>query len=230
MKFPPVVKEKLSDVVTKSIKDAILQGKMKPGEKIPTEHELVEQFQVSRIVVREALKNLEAIGLLVIKRGSGMFVAEAGTKTTTDAFLTALVMQHVDMEEITEARIHIEPMIVALAAKKRTTANLNNLNKNIKETQKLIDSKKPAKSKNIEFHILISECTQNKAIMLSIQALLYSLEQLDPPRDGYPKRDSAALRFHKELFETIKKKDSEQAMNLMREHLVSVQKLHGEST
>jgi len=224
MEFPAVKKEKLSEIVTKTIKDAILQGKIKPGEKIPTEHELVEQFQVSRIVIREALKNLEAIGLLDIKRGSGMFVADNGQKAIRDAFSNALLMQHIGIMEITEARLHFEPMVAGLAAEKRTEEDLENLRKSIAKAQKLVDNEVLAKSENIRFHEIIAEATQNRVISLMMQTLLFSLERLTPDKK-YRERDKAALAFHKEIFDAVKNKKSKQATALEHEHILSVRNL-----
>ena len=225
MQFPAIKKEKLSEVVTTTIKDAILEGKIKPGEKIPTEHELVEQFQVSRIVIREALKHLEATGLLEIKRGSGMFVMDNGQKTISDAFRNTLLMQHIGIMEITEARLHFEPMVAGLAAEKRTGEQLEDLRKSIARAQKFVDKEVPAKSENINFHKIIAESTQNRVISLMMQTLLYSLEQLDPPDENYRGRDKAAVAFHKKIFDAVKNKKSQQATALEREHILSVRNL-----
>jgi len=222
MKFEAINKEKLSEVVIKAIKNAILEGKIKPGEKIPTENELVEQFQVSRIVIREALKHIEATGLLEIRRGSGMFVTDSGQKAIGDAFNNAILMQHIDLLEITEARLLFEPMVAGLAAEKRTEEHLEELRKCIVKTQKLVDNKIPAKSENIHFHKIIAEATQTRVISLMMQTLLYSLEQWAPPGEKHWKRDKAALAFHKKIFDAVKNKNSQQAAAQEQDHIVSV--------
>ena len=70
--FHPVKTNKVSELIIQQIKTSIMDGTIKPGDKIPPERELVEQFQASRILVREALKNLETSGLLMMKPGLGV--------------------------------------------------------------------------------------------------------------------------------------------------------------
>jgi len=74
-KFKTVKSDKISERISHQIKSAILNGSLKPGDKLPSERELVDQFQASRNSVREAVKALETSGLLNTKPGAGMFVA-----------------------------------------------------------------------------------------------------------------------------------------------------------
>ena len=222
MRFSPVKKEKISDVVTEKLKEAILSGNFKPGYKFPSERELEGQFQVSRIVIRESLRKLEAIGLLIIKRGYGMFVAASDSGAISDALINALKIQRVDIEEITEARLTMEPAVARLAAEKMTPEYINVLKANIDEAQDLVNKNVIAKDKNIDFHGLIAEATQNRVVRLSLKAMLNSVRNIDTPNRFQSERDKAAITFHKKIFKAIKEKNPQKTEELMRKHIIKI--------
>jgi DNA-binding FadR family transcriptional regulator len=222
MRFSPVKKESISDVVTENIKESILSGNFKPGDKFFSEHELMDQFQVSRIVVRESLRKLEATGLLIIKHGSGMFVAESNAGAISDALTSALKMQKVNIDEITEARLSFEPAIARLAVERMTPEYLDALKANMEEARKLLANNSLAKNKNIDFHRIIAEATQNRVVRLSMTALLHAVRNLDPPTRGQKVRDKAALSFHRKILKAIEEKDSDKTEKLMYEHIIKV--------
>ena len=165
--FRPVKSRKISQRIAQQIKSAILNGMMKPGDRLPPERELVQKFQASRISVREALKGLEASGLLTIKPGSGVFVAEANSKPLSESFPSILRIQKTSINDLTEARIILEPNIASLASERMTNEDLLKLEQNIQETSKAIKSNSPSltSTQNIEFHSLIAESTHNTVII-----------------------------------------------------------------
>src|SRR4030042_2032810 len=103
--FHSVKSGKISELVAQQIKDAILKGTMKQGDRLLPERELVERFRASRISVREALKSLETSGLLTIKPGSGVFVAEVSSKPLSEYLSSILRIKKTSMNDVTEARI-----------------------------------------------------------------------------------------------------------------------------
>ena len=162
--FQPVKTGKISERIARQIKDTILSGAIKSGDRLPAERELVERFQASRISIREALKNLEASGLLTIKPGSGVFVSEVNSKPMSESLASILRIRKTSINELTEARIFFEPSIARLAAVRITPEELNKLEQNIQETMVVVKSNSPALEKNIEFHSLIAEATHNPVI------------------------------------------------------------------
>lgn len=85
--FTSVKNGKISDLIVQQIRNVILNGTMKPGDRLPPIRKLAEHFKASHIPVREALKNLEASGLLTIKPGSGVFVAAVNSRPMSESFL-----------------------------------------------------------------------------------------------------------------------------------------------
>jgi DNA-binding FadR family transcriptional regulator len=118
-RFKPLKQQRISVEVMRQLKEAILYGEFKPGEKLPSERELTEQFQVSRGVIREAIRALEITGFLETRQGptGGAFVTEPSLDNVGDVFLDLFLANKVSMPEIAHVRLIIEPEVARLAAK-----------------------------------------------------------------------------------------------------------------
>ena len=128
-RFRPIRQARISEVVTEQIKQSILFGDFKAGDKLPPERLLAEEFQVSRVAVREALRALEKSGFIITRQGAtgGTFVTDLSFAHLADAFLDLLLAGKISMSELTEVRILIEPEMARLAATKVTPAYANQL-------------------------------------------------------------------------------------------------------
>lgn len=162
--------EKVSDNIIAQIRDAILSGKLKPGDRLASEKELIDQFGVSKATMREALRVLEVIGLLEIRKGisGGAFVAEVDMRTTLHAIVNFLHFQTVSVKEITMLRYLIEPSVAQVAAAKRT-------DKDIEKLQQVIGAGIAAGdnevSKEISFHRYLARMTENTIVTLTIDMI-----------------------------------------------------------
>jgi len=180
--------QKVSDNIITQIRDAILSGKVKPGDRLASEKELIEQFGVSKGTMREALRVLEVIGLLEIRKGiaGGAFVAEVGMRTTLHAIVNFLHFQTVTVREITMLRYLIEPSVAQVAAAKRTERDIEKLEQVIGET---ISSGDTELSKEISFHRYLARMTENTILTLIIDMvdnLLKSMKtKIGLPPDFY---------------------------------------------
>ena len=113
---------KISDQIIDQIRDAVLSGKLKPGNRLASEKELADQFGVSKATMREAMRVLEVLGLIEIRKGlgGGIFIAEVGMRTTIHSIINFLHFQPVSIKEITMLRYLIEPTVAQIAASKIT--------------------------------------------------------------------------------------------------------------
>ena len=225
--FQPVKTGKISERIARQIKDTILNGAMKSGDRLPPERELVERFQASRISIREALKNLEASGLLTIKPGSGVFVSEVNSKPMSESLASILRIKKISLSELTEARMILEPNIAKLACDRLTPEDLQKLEENIAGALRIVKSNVSASGKNIEFHSLLAETTRNSVLTLTVKTLLDVLQEMaseivdDSPQNV--KIASQTVRHHKKIFEALKEKDAEKVFELMRKHILKIQ-------
>ncbi|MBN2040727.1 MAG: FadR family transcriptional regulator [Spirochaetes bacterium] len=226
MELSPIKNHKILDIVTDKIKDEILSGKYAPGDKLPSEREFIERLQVSRIVVREAFRKLEAVGLLQVKHGVGMFVPETGTTAVYEAFSSALQIQKSTMLEIMRASLIIEPAIARFAAENRTDEHLNALKSNIKNLEMLIKENIPSQHLNVEFHSILAEATQNRILILSMDIITHSISQtVDPTiKNCIIYDDTIHLFWHKKIYKAIEGKKSTETGKLMHQHIDEIYK------
>lgn len=226
-RFLPVKSGKISELIALQIKNAILNGAMRPGDRLPPERELVDRFQVSRISVREALKNLEAFGLLTIKPGSGVFVAETNLESLSESLSSMLRIQKSSIQELSEARSILEPYVAVLASKRITPEELQGLEQNIHQASMLIESASSARIKNIEFHCLIAEATHNPVLALTMKTMFNVWKEwsLEIREKVQKKIDSSihAMEYHKKILRALREKDPEKVQELMVKHTLQVQ-------
>ncbi len=116
--FKPIRQSRVSEQVLDQLKEAILLGKYKSGDKLPSERELTMEFQVSRGVIREAIRALEITGFIVIRQGQngGAFVTDLSFDHLGNAFLDLFLSDKLSIPELAHVRKYIEPEIARLAA------------------------------------------------------------------------------------------------------------------
>jgi GntR family transcriptional repressor for pyruvate dehydrogenase complex len=221
--FQPVKTGKISERIARQIKDTILSGSMKSGDRLPPERELVGHFQASRISIREALKSLETSGLLAIKPGSGVFVAEVNSKPMSESLSSILRIQKTSINELTEARIILEPSIARLAAERMTPEEFLKLEQNIEDTLMILKSDSPAPEQNIRFHSLIAEATHNPVITSTMNPIFDVLKEMNLEiKDNLPTRlelSRDALEYHKKILKAFREKNSQKIYELMLKHI-----------
>lgn len=221
MQYTTIKTGRLADDVTTQIKEAIFQGEYQSGEKIPSEHELVNSFGVSRVIIREAIRNLEQTGLVEIKRGpkGGAFVKSVSHNAVSQVVKDLFRLSKGTVKEIMEVRLEMEPIVAALAAKRATKDDLILLKKNIEE-QLRVPGKKTVEG-NIDFHRLLAKCSHNPIYEMIINILLdFSVDliiNILPP--GEILHD---MTSHPELYELIKSGESQKAQKKMRSHIQDV--------
>ena len=225
--FKPINNPKITAQIAQQIRQAILNGELKQSDKLPSERVLVDRFGASRIAVREALKSLEACGLVVSRHGSGVFVAETNTKTMSDSLYSILRIRNASLDEVTEARLIFEPHVARLAAERITEEDIVLLEDNIRRTAEVLKGKIPAGTLNIEFHALIAESVHNVVIDLTMKSLLeVSRVMTEETSVNVRKRYATSMqaqRQHVKIMQALIRKDPDDAYELMRTHIMEVQ-------
>ncbi len=218
VKLKPVeTQERLYVRVAKQIAEHIQSGQVKTGDKLPSERDLAEMLQVSRPSVREAMIALEVSGLIEVRTGSGIYVAEPKSDSpVTD--------EGIGPFEILEMRSLIEPELCALAAERISDDQLNELRNLFNE---LIRTKGTSEMEayDSQFHNLIASACENTAIAKTVSWLWLLRGQSELSRgyhqlilnEGvYPIVDE-----HEEIFKALEARDPDAARLAMRTHLES---------
>ena len=235
--LPPVQRRRprtLALELVDSLGDRIRDGRIVPGDKLPTEAAIMEEFGVSRTVVREAISKLQAGGLVETRHGIGTFVlglGEApGFKIASDQFGTLR-----DVIAVLELRIGIETEAAALAARRRTRANLQAMRQALESIARAVEEGRDAVASDFEFHLEIARATQNShfsELMDTLGSSSIPRARLDPSGNLTDERRLYLRRVngeHESISEAIANEDPEAARAAMRTHLANSRERHHRS-
>ena len=227
--FKSVRTDRISVAIMQQIKSAIFEKKIRPGEKLPSERQLMEQFQCSRVTVREALKALEYPGILEIRRGiqGGAYVVDPTIKSGHNLLQDMFLLGNIKISDLTEARVAIEPPTIRLAVERVTEEVLEQLKQNMEETRECLKRKSPndARLLNLEFHRIIAHASENPVIQFMIDSMMDVMENnISSTFVLSAKPVESTLRFHEVLYQVIKERDSAKAQVLMLQHIREIQK------
>ena len=212
-----MAEKRLYHSVAERIKELVHEGAYPPGSRLPGERDLAEQLGVSRVTVREAQIALEAIGMLDIRVGSGVYVLSKSTKD-------ARAMPDVGAFELTEARSAIESEAAALAAVAITDDELDQLDQIV---EGMIGEKSTSDSPlkadaDREFHLLIARATKNNAILETVERLWRIRTEKAEIKQAYDSiceiNPQKRLKEHKDIVVALRKRDPERARKAMRTH------------
>src|SRR5215213_3026945 len=164
--FVPVAVTRASSAIVDQIRTAIVTGRVKQGQRLPPERELAVQFGVSRVTVRDALRALEATGLVEIRVGArgGAFVSAPTGSIVGQAMSDMMRMSAVSAEDVVEARLVVELGTVTLACTRATDADLDRLRALADQARVALDAGTYTRELSWEFHALLAETAQNAAI------------------------------------------------------------------
>jgi len=161
-------KDKISNQIVSLIKNRLIDGSIKPGDKLPTEIELVDQMGVSRTPVREAMKILEAIGIIEIRRGEGMFISEDLSQSNLNPLIFSLILHSNNISKLVEFRLYFEEMIIQLIRTNCTEDDLQKIRQVYQSQQERmradLSTEKLAEI-DLEFHYAVLGATKNPFII-----------------------------------------------------------------
>ena len=210
----------LSQKIERRIEEAITQRKLTPGNKLPSEKELCTSFAVSRTALREALRRLNARGLIEIKKGSGMYISEICIEDAIKSlnlyydlkFDSNLIAQMIEM------RLLFEPQIARLAARNRTEEDLKVLKQNLIDLEECNPDNTQLEADTINrFHTNITKATGNPMIVVSMEPIFSLLPRmrtfLYANVDG---EKEYTLDAHQKIYDAIEIKNDKAAHDEMR--------------
>ncbi len=224
----PLSNIRLYEQMASQIRDQIVGGKLSAGDKLPNERSLAEQFNVSRTVVREALKTLKQEGLIEVRPGTGTFVVDATGEAFTQSFgLLMSVGSGGSLRDIVEIREILEPEIAAIAAKRATPEQIAELESAIAKMEANLSNITEYTRKDHSFHLVLAQATQNIIIprlMASIVDLLHELRERIALVDGARERGQT---HHRNILAALKAHDAQAAREAMLAHLKQVRQDSG---
>jgi len=224
--FKSLKKPLLSKEVEEAIKKSIEDGVHRPGQKLPSERELVDQFQVSRVTIREALQHLQSSGLLTVKRGmnAGTYVAEPTAYSITENFQNLIRLGRIDYSHLIDARLYIEPRAAEIAARYRTKKDLQRLEELLTRASETVGlSKKEARLINVSFHCEVARISGNPIIVFITESVTQSYSELMIEKTETKFNRQSIIKLvtgHMDILDSIKNRNSDEAYEKTRQHLL----------
>lgn len=218
----PVRRLKVSDSVAAQLNRLIEQGDYEPGDKLPSERVLAERFGVGRSSMREALRMVEASGLLRIEHGVGVFVTGDAQRST--ALSRLLVFEDFTVPELFEVRLSLEGYATGVAAKRITAAEGEELRRILAKAEEPGLSDEDFVKLDADLHRTIVKATRNRIwgqIYESVEPLFvaYSRRVIQLPR-----RREAAHQGHREIVEAVIAGHARDARTAAVRHIRTVEK------
>lgn len=220
---------KISDVIVAQLEEMIVEGTLKPGQKLLSERELAKQFDVSRPSLREAIQKLCAKGVLESQQGGGNYVSENLGRGFSDPLLDLLANHPEAQYDLLEFRHALEGLCAYYAAIRSTEVDRENIREKHRELQAFHDNKEFAKEviADVEFHLAIAEAAHNMVLLHMMRALFDLLKQhiKENLQDIYPQKilRSNVHDQHGLLMEAIFAGNPERAQSASHDHFAFVE-------
>lgn len=219
--FTPVAFGRLSEAIVAQIKQALRRGRLQPGDRLPSERELSERLGTSRVTVRDALRLLQADGLVEIRRGArgGAFVTIPSADLVSERVANMLMLAAVTPDETAEARGVLEPRLMPLVCDRATEEDLADLLVLCDRAHDALEAGWYPAELLTRFHLRVARCTRNAVTELIVRCLHDPLS-LEGCRQATGTIEDG-LHQHQELVTAIAERDPARASAIMARHLAT---------
>lgn len=228
MTSPPVFRAvtrdpSLVEKVVDSLLRSISSGALEPGDALPSERDLGEQFGVSRTIVRESLRVLQAKGLIDVRSGRSAVISAISASHITETigqFLQGAKAQELlDESKISEVRLTLEVRMVELACERATASDLENMRTSLDAMSAATDVD-AASAHDVEFHQLIAAATYNALFVVLLDSIGAVLMEIRRRSLTVPGRQAGAVAQHARILEALEARDVVRARESMSDHLL----------
>ena len=222
-----VRKKNLYEIIVSQIQNLIEGGKLKPGDKLPTDRELADAFKVSRHTVREAIRALENKNILKSRVGSGTFVVLDEEQELNEVLVKYVARERDRLSEVFQLRLMLEPQIASLAAQNATEADIVALESIVSEQENLIsegDSDRWVELDN-EFHLTIARAAGNSLLARVVELIMSLLSVCRAEVYQSRKRIESSTKKHREIVMAISDRNTDEAAETIITHINDIEKI-----
>lgn len=214
----------LPDRLSVDLERLILEGELGPGDRLPPERELAEHFGVSRVSIREALRELENRGLIDRRPGRGTIVLSPGERANlSDDALGIVATLRPELHDIMELRAIVEPPIARITANRANTRDLAQLRELVEAMEADVTKERYAELDRA-FHQSIAQYTHNPLLALINEQIAQQIAPSRASRYQTKARRNASSIAHRRIFEAIAAGDGDLAEHEAREHVLDISK------
>ena len=210
----------LSSQIVAQVRDDLYEKRLKPGDFVGTEKDLAARYGVSRIVARDALRTLSALGIVEIRmgKGGGARIAPGNPRLFAEALAVQLDLAGVTAGEVLDAQRAIETLAAELAAENATPADIARLKRLLGEAESVMADADAYTRSSHEFHLAVAEASHNRVLVVQFLSL-HHISWPSRNKTLTPKVARHVLDIHKQLATLIEAHDAAGARKLMDDHV-----------
>jgi GntR family transcriptional regulator, transcriptional repressor for pyruvate dehydrogenase complex len=211
--------------VSDAIAQEIIEGRLRPGSRLPSEQALASQFGVNRSTLREGIRLLEETGMIRRESDRRLVVSRPSYGSVSDRTTQAMILHEITFRELWEAMMAIEPEAAALAARKCDKEIVAKISENVRRTRASLADTRSLISLDIEFHALIVQAAGNRALTIArepLSQLFYPVFEVVMTRVDVA--SARLLAAHEKIARAIENSDVDQARDWMRRHIADLRK------
>ncbi len=218
----PIEGEKGYGKVFAFLRERLISGALKPGDRLIPERELASQLGVSRPLVREALRALAMLGIVEIRDRIGTVVTRPDISVLNDFFTFALAQQADMLDDVMQARIAIECQAIRLACEQASIADFERLQRALTKITETIDEADAGGMADFEFHRAIVHASRSETLLVLHNAMAGLLAYAHRSRrelvQAFPSMKAYLIDDHRRIFDAVVGRDPEQADATLRRH------------
>lgn len=219
--FRTLIRNTLAEQVTEQLEAFIINQRLRAGDRLPSERELAKQFGVSRTVVREAVRALQARSMVEVSSGSGTVVRDVSPQAVSKS-VSMLLRQgrpHVDYGLVSEVRRLLEVEIAGLAAARRTQEDLNRLQEIVHTMDEMQRDRESFARIDVAFHVALAAATHNNLFVVLLESLADIMLEVRLTGFETPGAAAHAIDYHNRIYQAVRHPNVEAARRVMSEHL-----------
>jgi len=222
--YQPVRIRRGFEAVCDRIREQLMSGALKPGDRLPGERELADRYGIGRTAARDALRSLEVSGVVEARKGihGGFYIRNAASSGLTQTVQDMVSLAQASIESVTEARMEITCVAVRLACARATEAEFDAIQHDVDLHADLFRLGQGSRNTRsvIEFYRLIAQATHNPLIVLMVDALSEVIRDLLARVDPRPNKELMTMRQH--VVDLMRRRDAQAASDAMARHLQRV--------
>src|SRR3954469_1359959 len=220
--FAPITVARASSAITDQIRAAIVGGRLQEGARLAPERELAEQFGVSRVTVRDALRSLEAMGLIEVRVGArgGAFVTAPTGAHVAQAMSDMMLMAVISPEDIVESRLIVELGTITLACARAAEEDFEQMRELDARGRAALEAGTYTRELSWEFHALLAAAAHNGAIDGMTQSFGSTLSMHPVRAREGAKAHALSVEEHHRIFAALEARDAKTARHEMAQHLL----------
>lgn len=224
--FRPLKKKRFSDQIADLIQKKIVEDHLQTGTNLPSEQDMAAEFEVSRSVIREALRILEITGLVRIKKGpsGGIFVSNVYHKPITRSISNLITSGDVTVDHLFDARLLIEPYIAKEAAVHASDEALRRFQELFKDSTAHFDDAVRLKHNNLKFHLLLARASGNPVLSIMLESVIELLieRSMDFTDLAFERK---FFKIHRNIFKVLSQRKGTEASRLIRKDIRVVREI-----